>query len=34
MEIRPKQIGGSVYQIPIEVTLKRWVLKGARNKKG
>jgi small subunit ribosomal protein S7 len=41
MEVRPKRIGGSVYQIPIEVTPKRqislpvrWILTGARNKKG
>ena len=41
MEVKPKRIGGSVYQIPIEVTPKRrislpirWILKGARNKKG
>jgi small subunit ribosomal protein S7 len=41
MEVRPKRIGGSVYQIPIEVTVKRqislpirWILKGARSKKG
>jgi len=41
MEVKPKRIGGSVYQIPMEVTAKRrislpirWILKGARNKKG
>ncbi|PID70617.1 30S ribosomal protein S7 [bacterium DOLZORAL124_38_8] len=41
MEVRPKRIGGSVYQIPIEVTTKRqlslpirWILAGARAKKG
>lgn len=41
MEVRPKRIGGSVYQIPIEVTPKRqislpirWILAGSRNKKG
>lgn len=41
MEVRPKRIGGSVYQIPIEVTVKRrsslpirWLLTGARSKKG
>jgi small subunit ribosomal protein S7 len=41
MEVKPKRIGGSVYQIPMEVTTKRrislpirWILKGARNKKG
>lgn len=41
MEVRPKRIGGSVYQIPIEVTPKRrislpirWILQGARSKKG
>lgn len=41
MEVKPKRIGGSVYQIPIEVTPKRrislpirWLLRGARSKKG
>ena len=41
MEVKPKRIGGSVYQIPMEVTPKRrvslpirWILKGARNRKG
>ena len=41
MEVKPKRIGGSVYQIPIEVTAKRqmalpvrWLLAGARAKKG
>lgn len=41
MEVRPKRIGGGVYQIPIEVTPKRqaslairWILAGARKKKG
>lgn len=41
MEVRAKRIGGAVYQIPIEVTAKRqqslstrWVLAGARSKKG
>lgn len=41
MEVRAKRIGGAVYQIPIEVTAKRqqslsirWILQGARKKKG
>jgi len=41
MEVRGKRIGGAVYQIPIEVTTKRqgslstrWILEGARKKKG
>lgn len=41
MEVRSKRIGGSVYQIPIEVPIKRrlslsirWILDGARKKKG
>ena len=41
MEIRPKRIGGAVYQIPIEVKASRqlmlsfrWLLESARAKKG
>ncbi len=41
IEVRPKRIGGAVYQIPVEVkpnrqlTLAiRWLLKAARTKKG
>ncbi|MCK5460859.1 30S ribosomal protein S7 [Candidatus Gracilibacteria bacterium] len=41
MEVRAKRIGGAVYQIPIEVTgnrqqslSTRWILEGARSKKG
>ncbi len=41
MEVKAKRIGGAVYQIPIEVTQKRqrslstrWILEGARKKKG
>lgn len=41
MEVRAKRIGGAVYQIPIEVTVKRqqslsirWILQGARKKSG
>ncbi len=41
MEVRAKRIGGAVYQIPIEVTTNRqqslsirWILQGARKKKG
>lgn len=41
MECKAKRIGGAVYQIPIEVNSKRqqslsirWILEGARKKKG
>ncbi|EKD49586.1 MAG: hypothetical protein ACD_63C00101G0003 [uncultured bacterium] len=41
MEVRPKRIGGAVYQIPIEVKPKRqtmlafrWILGAARERKG
>ena len=41
MEVRPKRIGGGVYQIPREVPpgrslalACRWIINGARNKKG
>ncbi len=41
MEVRPKRIGGAVYQIPIEVKPKRrimlsfrWILEAARKDKG
>lgn len=41
MEVRPKRIGGAVYQIPIEVKANRqlmlafrWILKAAKTKKG
>lgn len=41
MEVRPKRIGGAVYQIPIEVKPNRrimlafrWILEAARNGKG
>jgi small subunit ribosomal protein S7 len=41
MEVRPKRIGGAVYQIPIEVKPKRrimlsfrWMLAAARKEKG
>ncbi len=41
METKAKRIGGAVYQIPMEVTPKRqetlsvrWILEGARKKKG
>lgn len=40
MEVRPKRIGGAVYQVPFEVTPKRqqmlafrWILKAARSGK-
>ena len=41
MEVKAKRIGGAVYQIPLEVPTKRqqslairWILEGARKKKG
>jgi len=41
MEVRPKRVGGSIYQVPHEVTPKRqqmlafrWILTGARGRKG
>lgn len=41
MEVKPKRIGGAVYQIPLEVSgdrqvalAFRWILKAARDKKG
>ena len=41
IEVRPKRVGGAVYQIPMEVNSKRqtslsirWVLSAARKKKG
>jgi len=41
MEVKPKRIGGSIYQIPMEVNNKRqltlsirWILAGARARKG
>jgi len=41
VEVRPKRIGGAVYQIPVEVKAKRqhtlairWIIKAARGKKG
>jgi len=41
MEVKPKRVGGSIYQIPMEVKPKRqqtlsirWVLEGARKRKG
>lgn len=41
MEVKPKRIGGGIYQIPMEVTPKRqqslairWILAGARKRKG
>lgn len=41
MEVRPKRIGGSIYQVPFEVTPKRqqmlafrWILTAARGSKG
>ena len=41
VEVRPKRVGGSVYQVPVEVTPKRqtalsvrWILTAARDRKG
>ena len=41
IEVRPRRVGGSVYQVPVEVNPKRqqtlairWVLKAARDRKG
>jgi small subunit ribosomal protein S7 len=41
MEVRPKRIGGAVYQIPVEVKAGRqlmlafrWILAASRGKKG
>lgn len=41
VEVRPKRVGGSVYQVPVEVTPQRqqtlsirWILQGARSRKG
>ncbi len=41
IEVRPKRIAGSVYQVPVEVTPKRqvalsirWILDAARSRKG
>jgi small subunit ribosomal protein S7 len=41
VEVRPKRVAGSVYQVPVEVTPKRqtalsvrWILNAARERKG
>lgn len=41
VEVRPRRVGGSVYQVPVEVTPKRqqslsirWILNAARDRKG
>lgn len=41
VEVRPKRVGGAVYQVPVEVTAKRqtslsirWILDAARSRKG
>ncbi len=41
MEVKPKRVGGAIYQIPMEVPPKRqqtlairWIREGARSKKG
>ena len=41
VEVKPKRVGGSVYQVPVEVNPKRqqslairWIIKAARDRKG
>ena len=41
LEVKPKRVGGATYQVPMEVRGERklalatkWILDGARNKKG
>lgn len=41
VEVRPKRVGGSVYQVPVEVNQKRqqtlairWIVQAARGRKG
>ena len=41
VEVRPKRVGGAVYQVPVEVTPKRqqalsmrWIITAARDRKG
>jgi len=41
LEVRPKRVGGAVYQVPVEVTPKRqqtlsirWIIQAARSRKG
>lgn len=41
VEVRPRRVGGSVYQVPVEVNPKRqqtlairWLIKAARDRKG
>ena len=41
LEVKPKRIGGATYQVPMEVRgdrklalAFRWIIEGARNKKG
>lgn len=41
VEVRPKRVGGAVYQVPVEVTPKRqqtlsirWIVQAARSRKG
>jgi|SRR3989338_1746161 len=41
VEVRPKRVGGSVYQVPVEVPIKRqqalslrWIINAARERKG
>lgn len=41
LEVRPRRVGGAVYQVPVEVTAKRqqslpirWIIAAARGRKG
>lgn len=41
LEVRPRRVGGAVYQVPVEVTAKRqvslpirWIITAARDRKG
>ena len=41
LEVKPKRVGGATYQVPMEVRgdrrlalAFRWIIEGARNKKG
>lgn len=41
VEVKPRRVGGSTYQVPVEVNVKRrsalamrWIIEGARNRSG
>lgn len=41
VEVKPRRVGGSTYQVPVEVNIKRrsalamrWIIEGARNRSG